>query len=214
MDEIIIFGVGQLAQLLHEYILDDSKFKVVAFTADTPAINVLHDLPVINFNEIDIKYKPSKYKMLIVIGYSKRNQKRKNVFNRVKQKGYSMINYIHPTSILHKSTMIGENCIILENNVFQPHVSIGNNLGMLSSNLVGHHVKIEDHCFLLGHGCVGGRVVIGSGSTIGMNSTIKQQVQIAKKTFVGANVFIKSNTTENYVYEAPDPTIFPPLSVD
>lgn len=207
LEKIIIFGIGQLAQLLHEYILDDTKFEVVAFTADNPTVNTLHDLPVIDFNDIHVQYNSSEYKMLIVIGYSERNQKRRKVFDRVKQKGYSMVNYIHPTSIVPKSTKMGENCIILENNVFQPHVSIGDDLGMLSSNLVSHHVKIEDHCFLTEHVCVGGRVVIGSGSTLGMNSTIKQRVQIAKKTFVGANVFIKSNTIENYVYEAPDPKV-------
>ena len=207
MEKVIIFGVGQLAQLLYEYLVEDSKFQVVAFTADNPEMSRLFDLPVIEFTSLEKQYAPSEYKMLIVIGYSERNQKRKRVFDRVKQKGYSMINYIHPSSIVPSSTTIGENCIILENNVFQPHVLIGNDVGMLSSNLVSHHVKIEDHCFLTEHVCVGGRVVIGSGSTLGMNSTIKQRTQIAQKTFVGANVFLKSDTTENSVYEAPDPKI-------
>ena len=145
--------------------------------------------------------------MLIVIGYSERNQKRKRVFERVKNKGYCMVNYIHSTSIVPKSTEIGENCIILENNVFQPHVSIGDDSGMLTSNVVSHHVRIEAHCFITEHVCIGGRAIIGSGSTLGLNSTIKQRVKIANKTFVGANVFVKSDTTENSVYEAPDSKI-------
>ena len=207
MDKIIIFGIGQLAQLLHEYMKGDAKYQVVAFTVDDPRINTLFDIPVIDFSKLETQYNPSEYKILVVIGYSERNQKRKRVFNRVKEKGYSMINYIHPTSIIHKSTKMGENCIILENNVFQPFVSIGDDLGMLSSNVVSHHVKIKDHCFLTEHVTVGGRVVIGSGSTLGFNSTIKQRVKIAKKTFVGADVFIKSDTIENSVYEAQDPKI-------
>ena len=207
LNKIILFGIGQLAQLLYDYIQDDKKFEIVAFTADNPTIDILCDLPVIDFNVIETKYNPSEYKMLIVIGYSERNQKRRKVFERVKTKGYSMVNYIHPTSIIHKSTKMGENCIILENNVFQPHVSIGDDLGMLSSNVISHHVKIEDHCFITEHVCVGGRVVIGSGSTLGFNSTIKQRVKIAKKTVVGASVFVKSDTTENCVYEAPDSKI-------
>ena len=207
MDKIILFGTGQLAQLLYDYIEDDGQFEIVAFTADNPDVSILHDLPVIDFTDIETKFSPSEYKMLIVIGYSERNQKRKRVFERVKNKGYSMVNYIHSTSIVPKSTEIGENCIILENNVFQPHVSIGDDFGMLTSNVISHHVKIEPHCFVTEHVCVGGRVTVGSGSTLGLNSTIKQRVKIASKTFVGANVFVKSDTAENSVYEAPEPKI-------
>jgi len=207
LEKIILFGIGQLSQLLHDYIQDDGQFEIVAFTADHPDVDTLYDLPVIDFANIETRFSPSEYKILIVIGYSERNQKRKRVFERVKNKGYSMINYIHSSSIVPKSTVMGENCIILENNVFQPHVSIGNDLGMLSANLVSHHVKIEDHCFLTEHVCVGGRVTIGSGSTLGLNCTIKQRIKIANKTFVGANVFVRSDTVENSVYEAPDPKI-------
>lgn len=207
MDKIILFGTGQLAQLLYDYIQDDGQFEIVAFTADKPDMDTLYDLPVIDFNDLEIQYSPTEYKILIVIGYSERNQKRKRVFERVKNKGYSMVNYIHASSIVPKSTEIGENCIILENNVFQPHVSIGNDFGMLSSNVISHHVKIEDHCFVTEHVCVGGRVVIGSGSTLGLNSTIKQRVKIAPKTFVGANVYLRTDSIKNSVYEAPDPKI-------
>ena len=207
LEKIIIFGIGQLAQLLYDYIEEDKQFEVVAFTSDNPTMDKLYNLPVVDFSNVEKQYSPSEYKMLIVIGFSERNQKRKKVFERVKEKGYYLVNYVHTTSILHKTTILGENCIILENNVFQPHVSIGNNLGMLSSNVVSHHVKIEDHCFLTEHVCVGGRVTIGSGSTLGFNSTVKQRVKIAKKTFVGANVFLKYDTIENSVYESPDPKI-------
>lgn len=207
LEKIIIFGIGQLAQLLHEYIQDDGQFEIVAFTADNPEVNTLFGLPVVEFNELEKQYAPSDYKILIVIGYSERNQKRRKVFERVKNKGYSMVNYIHRSSIVPKSTIMGENCIILENNVFQPHVTIGDDMGMLSSNVVSHHVQIEDHCFLTEHVCVGGRVKIGTGSTLGLNSTIKQRVIISPNTFVGANVYLRSDSSKNSVYEAPEPKI-------
>ncbi len=207
MEKIVIFGTGQLAQLLYDYIDEDRQFEIVAFTEDSPVRDELNGLPIVDFNDVLDRYPPDIFKMLIVVGYSQRNQKRKKIFERAKSHGYSLVNYIHPSSILPKTTTIGENCIILENNVFQPHVCIGDDMGMLSSNVVSHHVRIEDHCFLTGHVYVGGRVTIGSGSTLGLDCTVKQRVKIAPKTFVGANVFLKSDTTENSVYESPDPKI-------
>ncbi len=207
LEKIIIFGTGQLAQILHDYIEEDQQFEIIAYTQDNPTQNQLNGLPIVDFAQIQSKYPPDTYKMLIVIGFSKRNQKRKNVFERVKSKGYCLVNYIHATSILHKTTKMGENCIILANNNFEPHVCMGNNVIMLSSNIVGHHTNIDDHCFITTSVCVAGRVTINSGATLGLHCTIKQHIKIAEKTFVGANVFVKSDTAKNSVYEAPDPKI-------
>ena len=49
-NKIIIFGIGQLAQLLHDYIQDDHQFEIVAFTADDPNVDTRYNLPVIDFN--------------------------------------------------------------------------------------------------------------------------------------------------------------------
>lgn len=208
LEQIVIFGTGHLARTVYEHIQDDDRFEVVAFTVDAPDTdNTLFGVPVVDFKEIESRFDPSEYRMLIVMGYSERNQKRKRVFGRAKAKGYALASYIHKTNTIPKSVSIGENCIMLENNTIEQHVSIGDDFGMLAMNLIGHHTNIEDHCFVTSGVVIGGCVGIGSGSTIGMNSTIKHDTQVARNTFVGAHVFIGSDTGENYVYEAPDPKI-------
>jgi hypothetical protein len=57
MEEIVIFGLGDIAQIANYYFKTDNSFKVVAFTDDREyaTTNEFESLPVIPFDEIKIK---------------------------------------------------------------------------------------------------------------------------------------------------------------
>ncbi|MGE4457317.1 MAG: acetyltransferase [Arcobacteraceae bacterium] len=201
MAKVIIFGIGQIAEIAHFYLTNDSEHEVVAFTVDKEFIDKddFHNLPVVAYEELTEKYPPSEYKMFIPISYKKVNKLRAEKFADAKAKGYECVSYISSKATYYNSP-VGENCFIFENNVIQPFTKIGDNCILWSGNHIGHHTTIEDHCFLASHVVVSGSVNIGEYSFIGVNATIRDNVKVGKENVVGANSLILTDTEDRSVY--------------
>ena len=138
--------------------------------------------------------------MLICVGFSKMNKKREKVFEQVKQKGYKLENFIHPSNQLWDEFEIGENCIILENNVIRPNVKIGNNVIIENNNVISHHTIISDNCYVTSHAIIAGHVTIKNNCYLGINCTIRNRVTLEKECLIGAGAVILKNTKEKEVY--------------
>lgn len=201
MAKVVIFGVGQIAELAFFYITHDSEHEVVAFTVDSNYLkeDTFHNLPVFDFEVIDKKYPPNEYKFFLPISYNKVNKIRSEKFKIVKKKGYECISYISSKATYY-NTSIGENCFIFENNVIQPYTKIGDNCILWSGNHIGHHTKIEDHCFLASHIVVSGSVTIGEYSFVGVNATIRDNIKIGKENVIGASSLILNDTNDKSVF--------------
>ena len=203
-NEIIIFGTGEFAQEIFQYIEKFSKLKVVAFTIHKEFIKEkkLYEKPIIPFEEIENNYSPNEVSMIICIGFSKMNKKRERVFLEVKKKNYKLENFIHPSNYIWDELEIGENCIILENNVIRPHVKIGNNVIIENNNVISHHCIIKDNCYITSQAIVAGHVTIESNCFLGINCTIRNRIKIEKESLIGAGAVILKNTKEKEVYSA------------
>ncbi|WP_277640150.1 acetyltransferase [Wolinella succinogenes] len=201
MAKVIIFGIGQIAEIAHFYLTNDSEHEVVAFTVDREFKDKdsFHELPVVAYEDMVEKYPPNEYKMFIPISYKKVNKLRAEKFVDAKAKGYKCISYISSKATYY-GTPVGENCFIFENNVIQPFTKIGDNCILWSGNHIGHHSVIEDHCFLSSHVVVSGNVVIGESSFLGVNCTIADNVTIGKSNVIGSSAVIFKNTDNNSVY--------------
>ena len=203
-NEIVIFGTGEFAQEIFLYIEKFSKLKVVAFTIHKEFIKEkkLYEKPIIPFEEIENNYSPNKVSMIICVGFSKMNKKREKIFLEVKNKNYKLENFIHPSNYVWDELEIGENCIILENNVIRPHVRIGNNVIIENNNVISHHCIIKDNCYITSQAIIAGHVTIESNCFLGINCTIRNRIKIEKESLIGAGAVILKNTKEKEVYSA------------
>ncbi|TDX58919.1 acetyltransferase [Orenia marismortui] len=201
MAKVIIFGVGQIAELAHFYLENDSDHEVVAFTVDKEYMikDEFHDLPVVEYEKVTEEYPPEKYSMFIPISYKKVNKIRAKKYKESKNKGYDFITYISSEARCY-SDEIGENSFIMEDNVIQPFTRIGDNCILWSGNHIGHHTIIEDNCFLASHVVVSGSVRIGEYSFIGVNATIRDNIKIGKENVIGASSLILSDTEDKAVF--------------
>ena len=203
-NKIIIFGTGEFAQEIFLYIEKFSKLKVVAFTIHKEFIKEekLYEKPIIPFEEIENNYSPNEVSMIICVGFSKMNKKREKIFLEVKNKNYKLENFIHPSNYVWDELEIGENCIILENNVIRPHVKIGNDVIIENNNVISHHCIIKDHCYITSQTIIAGHVTIESNCFLGINCTIRNRIKIEKESLIGAGAVILKNTKEKEVYSA------------
>jgi len=205
MEKLVIFGNGEIGELAEYYFRNDSKYDVVAFTADEKYIksDTFCGLPLIGFKDIVLTHPPEEYKMFIALSYSRMNKDRAEKYYKAKELGYDLISYVSSKCTFLTEIPVGDNCFILEDNTIQPFVRIGNNVTLWSGNHIGHESVIEDHCNITSHVVISGHVHIHSYCFIGVNATIRDSITIAQGTLIGAGAVIMKDTVEKGVYLPP-----------
>lgn len=203
MKKLIIFGIGEQAEIAYYYFMHDSDYEIIGFTVNKDFItqDTLFDLPVFEFEELETRYSPEDVKLFVAIGYSKVNKVRTEKYSEIKEKGYELASYISSKATI-LTDKIGDNCFILEDNTIQPYVTIGNNITLWSGNHIGHHTKISDNCFITSHVVVSGGCEVGENTFIGVNATLRDHIKIGKSNVIGAGALILSDTEDNKVFMA------------
>jgi sugar O-acyltransferase (sialic acid O-acetyltransferase NeuD family) len=203
-NDVIIFGVSQLASLAHFYLKHDSSYRVIAFTVDKEFIqsDIYEGLPVVPFEKVESYYPPSDFQMFLPISFKRMNHLRREKFETAKEKGYKCISYISSKATTWPDLQVGENCFIFEDNTIQPFVKIGNNCVLWSGNHIGHHTEIKDHVFITSHVVISGCCVIEEHSFFGVNSAVRDETVIGRETLVGMGAVITKDTPPESIWLA------------
>ncbi|MBD2177254.1 acetyltransferase [Pseudanabaena sp. FACHB-1998] len=201
-EKLIIVGAGETAEIAYEYFTHDSEYEVIAFSVESDYINAneLFGLPIVAFETLEEKYDPQHHKVFVAVSYTKLNRVRTSLYQKAKQKGFSMATYISSKAFVWHNVEIGENCFIFENNVIQYKAKIGNNVILWSGNHIGHRAVIHDNCFISSHVVVSGYCEIEENSFLGVNSCLADHVKIGLDNVIGAGAVITKNTEAAKVY--------------
>jgi len=199
--DIIIFGIGKIADVIQFYMREESNMPVKAFTVDKKYITEteFNGLPVVSFDDIEKNYPPEKYAMFIAVGYHDLNAVRAEKMKAAEEKGYGIISYIHPDSSIPKDLITGKNCFIMNNVCIHPRVKLGDDVFVWSGTIIGHHSKIGNHNWLTSGTNISGNVTIGNNCFFAINSTLGHSVSIGNEVFVGANALITKNVEDGKV---------------
>ena len=194
--KLIIYGIGETADIAYEYFTYDSPYEVVAFTVDKEykTADVHMGIPVIDFQTVEDLYSPDNYEMFAASTYNKLNRVRTKLYNAAKSKGYRMASYISSKAFVWRNVTIGDNVMIFENNVIQHLVTIGNNVVLWSGNHIGHRTAIKDNVYISSHCVISGFCEIGENSFLGVNSTFNDNIIVEKDNIVGSGALVIKNT--------------------
>jgi sugar O-acyltransferase (sialic acid O-acetyltransferase NeuD family) len=204
MADVILFGLGQIAEIAKAYLDWEGTHRVVAFTVDKQFLQeeTKDGLQVVAWEEISELFPPNQVSLFCPISFRGVNKLRKQKFIEGKDKGYNFISFIHPKAYYY-DTPVGSNCFVMEANVIQPFVHIGDNCILWSGNHIGHHSHIRDHTFIASHVVVSGSVDVGERCFIGVNATIRDNVKIGTESVIGAGALISSDLPDFSVVQAP-----------
>ncbi len=199
---IIIFGLGDAAQVAHYLFTTDAKWNVAGFTVDSAYLTetTFEGVPVVPFEEVVKHFPPTQYDMFVATGYNKMNKIREEKYHAAKAMGYTLRTYISSHCTYLSQFPPGDNCFIFENNTIQPFVRLGSNIVLWSGNHIGHHSVIEDHNFLTSHVVVSGRCHIEPNCFIGVNASLRDAIRIKRETLIGAGAVVMKDTIEKGVY--------------
>jgi sugar O-acyltransferase (sialic acid O-acetyltransferase NeuD family) len=202
MSSIVIFGTGRGADVATRYLRDDSPHEVVAYTVDDAYADRKEFMgrPVIPFSRIETEVPPGESRMFVPLGFQEMNALRAGKFAEAKKKGYTLASYVSSRVSSWETPKVGENCFILEGNVFNYDVSVGDDVVMWSANHVGDLSVIEDHAWLSSHVVLSGEVTVGAYSFLGVNATVSNHVRVGQRCYIGANTLIAQDTAPDSVY--------------
>ncbi len=205
MRDVVIFGIGQIAEVIHYYLSQEGGRNVVAFTVDRQyrTADELFGLPIVDFEDVETVYPPAAYEMFVAVSFRQVNKLREAKVAEAEAKGYALTSHVSPHATVWPSLVVNPNTIIMENNVIQPFVTIGRNVTMWSGNHVGHHSRIGDNCFIASHVVISGNCEIGAGSFIGVNATLRDNITIGVRNVIGAGTLILASTEDEAVFIGP-----------
>ncbi|MGB0935333.1 MAG: acetyltransferase [Alphaproteobacteria bacterium] len=203
MADVVLFGTGQIAEVVYDYLRYDSEHKVVACALDADYIetDTFHDVPIVPFDQVEKNFHPDTHLFFTAIGFGQHNQAREQKYQAAKSKGYKFLTYISSQAHVWPTADIGENTFIMEGNVIQPHAKIGNNVIVWSGNHIGHHTTIKDHCFVASHAVISGGVTIGEHCFVGVNATIRDNISIGGGSVVGAGALVLKDAPANSLFK-------------
>lgn len=202
---IIIFGTGSLSEMITAYLKVESNFSICGYTIEKEyksQRNSFLDKPLVDFEELENNFPPSKYSLFIEVG---NNYARERIYTESKKKGYSFMSHISPKALQDVGLTFGEKVFVTESSNLQPFVKIGSNT-IITGSKIGHHSKIGNHV-MLSCSTVGGGVNIGDYTFLGLKSAIKHDTVIGSKNIIGVGCNISHNTKKNEVYTTKNSTV-------
>jgi len=204
MPQFLVFGAGELAQVLCAYLETDSESRVTAFVvdADYDAPDTLLNRPVLKLDDARRRFPPGTLPVMVAIGYSRLNQGRRDKFAQLRAMGYTISGFIHSSNRIHESVSIGDGCIILTDNAIHPFARIGDNVIINHHNVIGHHSVIGDDSYFTSRVVIGGNTQIDRQCFLGLNSTVSNGLHVGARCIVGAGVVMRSDAASDGVYTA------------
>jgi sugar O-acyltransferase (sialic acid O-acetyltransferase NeuD family) len=205
MRDVIIFGMGQVAEVIHHYLTEEGGRNVVAFTVDAEyrTAETVLGLPVVDFEAVEQQFPPATHEMFVAVSFRQVNKAREAKVAAAEAKGYTLTSHVSPRASVWSKLVVNPNTIIMENNVIQPFVTIGRNVIMWSGNHIGHHTRIGDNCFIASHAVISGNCEIGAGTFIGVNATLRDNIQVGARNVIGAGTLILQTSPDNAVFVGP-----------
>lgn len=202
MSKVVIFGTGRGADVATRYFRADSPHEIVAYTVDDAYADrkVFMEKPVIPFSRIENEMPPSECRVFVPLGFQRMNALRAEKSAAAKAKGYALESYISSRILAWDRPRFGENCFILEGNVFNFDVQVGDNVVLWSANHIGDLCVIEDHVWISSHSVLSGEVTVGAYSFLGVNATVSNHVRVGPRSYIGANTLIVKDTAADSVH--------------
>lgn len=191
----LIFGVNALAQQLYEWMTEDG-IVVEAFVIDEKykrEESWFCGRPIVYTHNLLRDYPTERYHLIIALGYGKMNTGRKEKYRELKEMGYDIIGYRHPTALI-LTDEIGEGNLFFENVTVGKHAQIGDGNIFRPCSFLAHHAKIQDFNFFAISSSIAGSVQIGSNCFFGNNCTVKNRIRIDDYTLVGAGCYLSKDT--------------------
>lgn len=201
---LVIFGLGELAEMAQYYFSQHGGREVAAFTVEASHATASHfaGLPVLPFDELPRRFVPATHDLFVAVGYSQSNRVRQRVVQQAQALGYTLPSFVHESAVVARNAPIGANCMLRELAVVSPFARVGDGVIIGSHVAVSHHARVDSYVWLAAGSVLCGGARIGERCFIGANAVVRDQVGIGPGCIIGAGAVILRDCADDGVYAA------------
>lgn len=191
MKNLIIVGNGPYSEMMRNYIEQTETGNILAYAVDAECIQQkeIGGIPVLSFENLRKNFPHDEVSLIMGIGYRKMGEIRKKVFEKCKAWGYQFENYIHPTALIAKDTILGEGNNILEGVILEAGTVIGNANLFFGGSMVAHETMVGNYNTFSVKAVVAGCAVIQNHCFLGASSAVRDHVTLRDYVLLGATAF-------------------------
>jgi sugar O-acyltransferase (sialic acid O-acetyltransferase NeuD family) len=135
-------------------------------------------------------YVPNAIELVNGIGSVSSTGKRKDIYMKFKNNGYSFASVIHPAAMVMDDVQLGEGVQIMAGAIVQTGCNIGDNAIINTGAILDHNCKVGNHTHVAPGAVLSGDVQIGEMVHIGTAATIIQRIKIGDGTIIGAGAVV------------------------
>lgn len=196
MSKVIIYGAGGHAKVIAD-IFRLKGIEVMGFIDDNPAN---HDkqvagIPVLGSESyLDTAQQLGIRNIIVGIG---NNKVRCEIANRLKNRGFTLVNAIHPKTVISKSVKMGTGIVIVGGAIINAEAVIGDNVIINSSATIDHECIIFDGAQVSPGVNIAGNTTIGERSYVGIGSSIIEGISVGSDTIIGAGAVVTRDIPSN-----------------
>lgn len=186
---VIILGAGGHSRVLID-ILQLTARKIIGITDPFYRDREFCDLPILGEDEKILAYSPAEIELVNGMGSIGSTQKRKDLFQTFKRKGYHFANVIHPTAIISPHVTLEEGVQIMAGAILQPGTHIGTNSIINTKASVDHDCIIGAHVHIAPGVTLSGNCLIEDEVHVGTGATLIQGLRVGNKSVIGAGAVV------------------------
>jgi UDP-perosamine 4-acetyltransferase len=197
---VIGLGAGGHAKVLIDILRRAGEYEIVGLLDPDQAGETLADVPVLGGDEQMPKIRAAGVTAAFIgVGGVGDNSMRTALYEKALANGFSLVNAIHPRSIIASSAHLGQGVTIMAGAIVNPDVQIGDNVIINTGAIVDHDCEIGAHAHISPGAVLSGGVRVGNGAHVGAGATVRQYIQIGDGAIVGAGAVVVRDVAENSI---------------
>jgi len=189
--EIFVYGAGGHAKVVIDIIEKQSKYSIAYLFDDDIALKgkQIYGYSVAgDKSDLQEIYKTTGVSRgIVAIG---NNLTRLKIAAWLEESGFSLINAVHPSSILGRGVIIGKGTVVMAGTVVNSDTSIGVNAIINTKASIDHDCVLGEGVHMAPGSTLCGEVKIGSCTFVGAGATVIPCCTIGSDVTVGAGAVI------------------------
>lgn len=197
-EKVVLTGGGGHCKVVIDAIKKEGIYEIFGITDLKNTGNYILGVKIIGTDDIleQLLYKGIT-NALITLGNLKCNTCRVNLFNKLCELGFSLINVLHPGAIIGEEVSLGKGNVILAGSIINSCTSIGDNCIINTGSIVEHDCIVESHVHISPGVKLAGGVKVGESTHIGMGANVIEGVAIGENCIIGAGAVVISDIPDN-----------------
>lgn len=200
--KIAVIGAGAHSKGVIDTLRCCPEFEIVGYLDDAPQLQGK------KVNGIPVLGTVSQLKKIVmqqkiggaIIGIGSTNMMARDMlFKNLKNCGIKLVNAIHPTSVISKTSKIGDGVFIGTASIINPGAIINDNAVINTGAIVEHDNIIEENVYISSGVILSGRVTVKKGTFIGSGAIVIPEVTIGKNVTLGAGSVVIEDIPDNVV---------------